>query len=203
MDGTPNKAEFAAFHALFIDADAQDATQLRSLFVKRVTDESPALQYARQVLAATVGKPALHLDLMQRLIRVATADAALNAAEIELLRAVADILMIERATFRRMVAKTLVPVGASPYDIIGVSPRVTDQELRDQYMARVQMLHPDRYHAAGASNETIAMLSDQLAAVNAAYSAVQTLRAKKSTRSEGAPGWLSRLNAKGARVSST
>lgn len=199
VDGVPNKAEYAAFHTLFVERDTVQATQLRSLFVKRVTDDSPALQYARQIAGMTEGEHTLHLDIFQRLIQVATADAALNAAELELLRAVADILRIDRETFRHMIAKTLVPVGASPYDVLGVSPRVDDQELRDHYMARVQMLHPDRYHAAGASAETIAMLSDQLAAVNAAYRAVQMLRAKKSQRAAGS-SWWGRKNAKGARV---
>ncbi len=203
VDGVPNKAEYAAFHALFVAQGEGDAAQLRSLFVKRVTDTSPALQYARQIAAATVGDVALHRDLLQRLIQVAAADAALNAAELELLRAVADIFAISRETFRSLIAKTLVPVGASPYDILGLSPQVSDQELRDQYMARVQMLHPDRYHAAGASAETIAMLTDQLASVNAAYRAVQVLRAKKSSRSTGSSAWWSRRNAKGAKVSST
>ncbi len=198
VDGTPNKAEYAAFHSLFVESESAQAAQLRSLFVKRVTDTSPALQYARQIFDMTKGEPALHLDLFSRLVQVATADAALNAAELELLRAVADIFTIDRETFRHMIAKTLVPVGASPYDVLGVSARASDQELRDQYMARVQMLHPDRYHAAGASAETIAMLSDQLAAVNAAYRAVQNLRAKKSQRSEGS--FWKRKNAKGARV---
>lgn len=200
VDGTPTKAEYAAFHALFVAPAGGDAAQLRSLFVKRITDSSPALQYARQIAAASGNDIELYRDLLQRLILVASADAALNAAEIELLRAVADIFGLERETFRSMVAKTLVPIGASPYDILGLSPQVSDQELRDQYMARVQMLHPDRYHAAGASAETIAMLTDQLAAVNAAYKAVQGLRARKTMRSAGSSAWWSRRNAKGAKV---
>ncbi len=201
VDGTPNKAEFAAFHALFAETEHADAAQLRSLFVKRVTDTSPALQYARQIARMTTGQPELHLELFQCLLHIATADAALNAAELELLRAVADIFGLTRECFREMIAKTLVPVGASPYDMLGVSSRVSDQELRDHYMARVQMLHPDRYHAAGASAETIAVLSDQLAAVNAAYRATQQLRAKKSPRATtGTAGWWGRINTKGANV---
>ncbi len=201
VDGTPNKAEFAAFHTLFVESDQADAAQVRSLFVKRVTDNSTALQYARQIASMTAGQPALHRELFQRLLHIATADAALNAAELELLRAVADIFGIARERFREMIAKTLVPAGASPYDVLGVSSRVSDQELRDHYMARVQMLHPDRYHAAGASAETIAVLSDQLAAVNAAYRAAQQLRAKKSPRTTtGTAGWWGRINTKGATL---
>ncbi len=198
VDGTPNTSEYAAFHALFVGKDVARANLLRSLFIKRVTDTSSALQYAREIAAVTHGDSATRAQIFDRLLSIATADAAINAAEIELLRAVADIFGMTRETFRARIATTLVPVGASPYDVLGVSPRVSDQELRDHYMARVQMLHPDRYHAAGASAETIAMLSDQLAAVNAAYRAAQTMRAKKAQRV--ANRWWNRTDTKGVRL---
>ena len=203
VDGAPNKAEYAAFHALFVDGNSQDSAQVRSVFMKRVQDASPALQYARQIVSMTVGKASLHLDVIQRLLQVATADGALNAAELELLRAVAAIFGIDRAAFRELIGRTMAPASASPYEILGISARATDAELREHYMARVQKLHPDRYQAAGASAETITMLSDQLASVNAAYQAVQKLRAKKSPRAAGESGWWGRINTKGAKVSST
>jgi len=200
VDGAPNKAEYAAFHALFDEGDANDIAKNRSLFIQRITDNSSALQYARQIAGMSVGNSALHLELMHRLLRIATADSGLNAAEIELLRAVADIFGIARETFRDLIAKSMVRAGASPYEILGISSRVSDAELREHYMARVQMLHPDRYHAAGASAETVAMLSSQLASINAAYKTVTAQRAKKSPRTDSQPGWWSRMNAKGARM---
>ena len=202
VDGTPNKAEYAAFAVLFSDGVMPEST-LRSLFVKHVTDNSSALQYAREIAASTRGETDMHRELLSRLVRIASADAALNAAEIEMLRAVAAIFAINPSEFRTMIAQAMVPAGASPYEILGISARVNDIELRDHYMARVQMLHPDRYHAAGASKETITMLSDQLAAVNAAYQAVQKLRAKKSSRATSQSRWWQRRNAKGATVVST
>jgi DnaJ like chaperone protein len=174
---------------------------LRSLFVKRVTDTSPALQYAREIARMTVGQTALHQDLLTRLLRIATADAALNAAELELLRAIADALGVAKETFRALVTQVMAPLGASPYTILGINAGVTDAELRTHYMSQVQKLHPDRYQAAGASAETVAMLSDQLAAVNAAYQTVQKLRAKKSPLlSHGA--WWGRRNTKGVKADS-
>jgi DnaJ like chaperone protein len=202
VDGVPNKAEYAAFNALFVENE-QQAAPMRNVFLKQINDTSSALQYARQIAGCTPGDKALHLDLLTRLLRIATADTALNAAEFEMLRAIATILKVDRERFRTLVAQAVVPPSASPYEILGISPRASDQQLRDHYMARVQMLHPDRYQAAGASAETIAMLSDQLAAVNAAYQTVQKTRAKKSSRTDAPSRWWSRLNAKGAKVSST
>jgi DnaJ like chaperone protein len=179
VDGTANQAEFHAFIALFCGNDVAEAARRRTLFVKHLYDRSTILQYARQIAAATKGDSALHRELLQRLLQVASADAMLNAAEIELLRAVSDVLGLERETFRELVGRHLVP-ATSPYAVLGVSAHATDDEIRTRYMAKVQQLHPDRYQAAGASDETVSLLSDQLAALNSAYQMVRTRRAAKT-----------------------
>lgn len=178
VDGAVSKAEYHAFEALFIDART-DGTRMRSQFVKHLEDRSTALQFARQVTTMTGGDLAIRRALLQRLISVATADAALNAAEMELLRVIADAFGIEREDFRLLIAAHRVPT-TSPYDVLGVSSHISDEDLRTRYMAQVQKLHPDRYLAAGASADTVAMLSDQLATLNAAYKQVRALRAKKN-----------------------
>lgn len=67
----------------------------------------------------------------------------------------------------------------SPYAVLGVSPKADHETVRSAYMAKVQALHPDRFRTIGATEETLAMLSDHLAAVNAAYRAI-VARHKKS-----------------------
>ena len=192
VDGAVSKAEYHAFEALFIDA-RDDANKLRSQFVKHLEDRSSAVQFARQVTIMTGNDIAIRRALLGRLFSVATADATLNAAEMEYLRAVADAFGIERDDFRRMAAAHLVP-ATSPYEVLGVSPTMSDDQLRARYMAKVQMLHPDRYQAAGASADTVALLSDQLAALNAAYQQVRAQRAKKNAPIFG------RRNMKGAKA---
>jgi DnaJ like chaperone protein len=177
VDGQVTKAEYYAFQALFLGGASQ-ADRLRSQFVKHLEDRSTALQFARQILSMTQGNAALHRDLLQRLLSIATADAALNAAEMEMLRAIADVFGVSREEFKSMVAMHMVP-AKSPYAVLGVTSSITDEELRARYMAQVQKMHPDRYLAAGASPETVSLLSDQLAALNAAYQQIRASRAKK------------------------
>lgn len=196
VDGAVNAAELTAFTRLFVGDKLEDAGRLKSLFVKHLSDDSSTLQYARHVLNATYGRAGLHLELIERLL-LAIADGKLNAAECEWLRAVAAVLHIDGDHFKSLLSRHVVKEG-SPYEVLGVTPSVSDDELRAHYMVQVQKLHPDRYQAAGATPATIAMLSDQLAAINAAYDSVCRQRAKKYTRAFTSAGV--RRNNKGVKA---
>ena len=182
VDGTPQPSEYRAFHGLFVAEDGTDEQKLRSLFVKHAGTGAPGLQYARQITAITTGQEGLRQEIFARLVRIATADGALNAAEMEWLRAVGAAFDLGTDWVRAQIAHCFTHTGSSPYAVLGVRASVDDAALRRAYMARVQALHPDRFQAAGASAETIALLSGQLAAVNAAYEAACKTRSKKSTR---------------------
>jgi DnaJ like chaperone protein len=191
VDGVPSHAEYAAFSALFIGDDLANEGRLKSLFIKHVSDDSSAFQYARQLLAATPGDSQLHEELIERLIRLALSDGPLNAIEMELIRAVAAVFAIQGVQLKAILAKWNAATG-SAYDVLGVARSASDADVRAQYMAQVQKFHPDRYQAVGASHETVSMLSERLAAINAAYDEITTQRAKRS-------GFALRTNNKGAR----
>ncbi len=203
IDGVTNKAEYAVVQSLFMAGSVIDAAQSRSWFVARANDDSSALQYARQVLAMTRDQDRLHAELLGRLLSVATADGPLNAAELELLRAISQIFGFTKEAFRQLIAGAATALAhASPYAVLGITPRTSDKELREHYMARVQALHPDRYQAVGASEQTIAILSDQLAHINAAYQQITRERAKKTPKARGMNGWFGTKYSKGASTSS-
>lgn len=178
-DGKPSTAEYTAFRSLFPLSEGGNA-KLRSLFIKSMNDRAPALQYARRIVTLYPGADRLYREVLDRLLKVATADAALNAAEHELLRAVAQLFDVPMEEWRQMVAGYIRPTHANAYAILGANKRMSDTELRNRYMAQVRLLHPDRYQAAGASDDTIAMLSDKLATINAAYESIMRAREAKA-----------------------
>lgn len=178
VDGMPNHAEMMAFQSLFVADGAADEAKLSTMFAKHVREQSPSLQYARQIAAMTSAPSGLRREIFVRLVRIATADGMLNAAEIEWLRAVGKVMELPAEDTRALIEQCFTH-SRSPYAVIGVASNVSDDALRAAYMAKVYALHPDRYQAAGASAETIAMLSNQLACVNAAYKAALDAREKK------------------------
>jgi len=173
-DGATQPSEYLAFETLFPFA-TQNAQKQRSLFVKHVSDTSGALQYARQIRSMETDS-ALREEILRRLLQLANCDAPINAAELEMLGAVAAVWGINREAFRKEVNRFLLTDATSPYDVLRVSRRASNEEIRARYMEQVRFLHPDQYHAVGASKETIAILGDRLAAVNAAFEAIARVR---------------------------
>jgi DnaJ like chaperone protein len=173
-DGAATPSEYAVFETVFPFA-GQDALKQRSLFVKHMNDRTSALQYARQIRGMQADS-ATRSEILRRLMQLANADAPMNAAELELLGAIAAIWGISREDFRTEVSKFLMIGATSPYDVLRVSRRASNEEIRARYMEQVRFLHPDQYHAVGASKETIAILGYRLAAVNAAFEAIAKQR---------------------------
>ena len=198
VDSAPNTAEFQAFSALFADADRVSTPRLRSLFMKMVGDASSALQFARQLLAMTQGDHALHAEIIEKLLVIALADGALNALETNLLRSIAVVFGISGDTFSAIISRH--PAQQSPYDVLGIAVDATADEVRERYLSRVQSLHPDRFQAAGASSDIVAQLSDQLAAVNAAYDEIKRLQTEKPSAQAQVNSWWRGKNTKGANA---
>ena len=198
VDSAPNTAEFQAFSSLFADADRVSTPRLRSLFMKMVGDASSPLQFARQLMSMTSDDSELHAEIIKKLLVIALADGALNALETNLLRSIAAVFGVSADAFSALVSRH--PAQQSPHDVLGLAVDATADAVRERYLARVQSLHPDRFQAAGASPDIIAQLSDQLAAVNAAYDEIKRLQTEKSgAQAQVNSGWWSR-NTKGANA---
>ena len=174
VDGAASQSELAAFNALFPVAASQ-AARVQHLFQKQLQDRSPALQYARQLRALGTDR-SQRMALLEQLIQLANCDAPLNVAELEMIRDIAKSWGIDADALRTLVARVLKSKSTSPYTVLGVSRRASDAVVRARYMEQVRFLHPDQFAASGASEETVAILSERLADVNAAYNQITRMR---------------------------
>ena len=61
----------------------------------------------------------------------------------------------------------------SPYDVLGVSPDASDEEVKHAYRDKVKHLHPDTLRSKGLPEEVIATVNEQMTRINAAWEMVK------------------------------
>ena len=66
-----------------------------------------------------------------------------------------------------------------PYQILGVDPKASDDEVRNTYHRRVQNYHPDVIQGAGLPREFVDLANMQMARINDAFERIQTLRGEQ------------------------
>lgn len=64
------------------------------------------------------------------------------------------------------------PRQLAPHEVLGVEPNATRSEIRRAYRKLVREYHPDQ--VAGMAEELRALAERRMAAINAAYAAMQT-----------------------------
>ena len=91
------------------------------------------------------------------------------------------ITIIRKSTIRRVTPMnqiTLPEVGADPYEIFGVAPSASDEEIKSVYHRKVQECHPDKLIAMGMPADFVQLANEKLARINDAYDRIQEGRAK-------------------------
>ena len=103
------------------------------------------------------------------------ADGAIHEREHAYLRDVATIFAIDDAGFARIEARHLRRRD-DPYLVLGASREMSDSELKQLHRRLVLENHPDREIARGLPEEAVCIATRRLAAINAAWDAIEKER---------------------------
>lgn len=173
-DGVVTRDEIEAFRRVFQVAESDRANVAR-LFNLAKADVAGFDSYARQVARLFEDNPEMLRDVLDGLFFIAAADGVLHPAENVYLGQVADIFGVKDLEFRTIRAR-FVQGEQSPYDVLGVSPDISDADLRRAYHKLVAECHPDRMIARGVPEEFLNIATRKLAALNRAYEDIEHAR---------------------------
>ncbi len=176
-DGVVTNAEVDAFRTIF-DFPPEEAKNVARLYNLARQDvagyEAYAEKIARMCSSGERDCPILQ-DVIDGLFHIAKADGMLHTKELDFLARIAEIFGIDEEKFERIANRHLRPDG-DPYGILGVSPADDFATIRKRYRALAAEHHPDRLHARGVPAEFHAVAHHRMAALNAAYTAIEKER---------------------------
>lgn len=169
-DGAVTVDEVEAFRRL-VDVAPEDEADVRRVFDLAKQDIAGFEEYARQIGRFFTDRTDLRRDVLEALCVVAAADGVLHEKEDRFLTIVASHLKLGDSELEHI--RSLFLVGStSPYQVLGLAPSATDQELKTAYRRLVIAHHPDRMRGDGLPEEMIGLADKKLAAINSAYDAL-------------------------------
>ena len=169
-DGVAVKVECQTFERFF-EPSPEEVPRIRRLYELASQDTAGFELYAESVARMLKDDYDLKVNVLECLLMIACADGIMHPAEEAFLRTVGEAFGISCDEFRKIKAPFLREID-NPYDVLGVAPSASAQEVRTRYIDLVQRFHPDRLIARGAQAALIKAATVKLAAINAAYEAI-------------------------------
>lgn len=174
-DGEVTQDEVETFRTLF-KVSPHETKNVTRVYDMAKQDTAGYEAYARQVARLFAGSRAVLEELLDALFYIARADGTVHAGELAFLRRVAEIFGLSEAEFESLAARHVGPDRASPYTVLGVTPDISDEELKATWRRLVRETHPDKLMAEGMPREFLAVAHERLAAINAAYERIKAQR---------------------------
>ncbi|GAB4124730.1 MAG: DnaJ family molecular chaperone [Rhodothalassiaceae bacterium] len=174
-DGEVTQDEVETFRTLF-KVPPHETKNVTRVYDMAKQDTAGYETYARQIARLFTGSRAVLEELLDALFHIARADGTVHPGEMAFLRRVAEIFGLSEAEFESLAARHVGPDRASPYTVLGVTPDISDEELKATWRRLVRETHPDKLMAEGMPREFLAVAHDRLAAINAAYERIKAQR---------------------------
>lgn len=173
-DGVVTQDEISAFREVFHVAP-EDMRNVARVFNMAKQDVAGYEAYAIQLKDLFQDDPAVLEDVLDGLFHIAKADGIVHEAEAGYLESVAMYFGFSEADYGRIRARH-VEDKSDPYVVLGVDRSMSTDTIKAQYRKLVAENHPDRLMARGVPEEFIAIATEKVAAINAAYDQIEKER---------------------------
>ena len=174
-DGIVTKDEIGAFKEVF-HIPQEEMQNVGRLFNQARRDAHGFEPYAKQIGRLFRHNPAVLEELIQGLFHIARADRRITQEELDYLAKVAAIFGFDEDDWARIRASNMGPDASDPYEILGVSHKASDQEIKAAHRRLVVENHPDKLVAEGLPQEFVDLANEKLATINAAHDRIRELR---------------------------
>ncbi len=149
-------------------------------FALKVFEESLHSNYTVQQLAQhffslTPGQAAFHLNFIDLLIHVATADGTVHPNEEKLIGIVARCLSVDGAEVTRLFRshRTSYP---NHYQVLGCDSSSSNEEIRSAYRRMAAAYHPDKIIGKELPEEFVELANRRFREIQEAYNAIKEER---------------------------
>lgn len=173
-DGVVTQREIDAFRRIFAIPPDEIRNVFR-LYDLAAQDTAGFEAYAARMAAlceAESDEQSLLVDVLDGLFQIAGADGVVHEREHRFLQRVGEIFGLSERVFAQIEARHLQPSENSAYAILGVRPDDPPETIRRSYLRLVRENHPDRLVARGVPEEFLAIATERMKAINAAFATV-------------------------------
>jgi DnaJ like chaperone protein len=174
-DGQVTRDEVMAFREVFHIA-AEDEAGAAKVFNLARQDVAGFEEYATRIRAIFDGHPQTLNDLMEGLFHIAMADGFYHPNEDAFLERVSDIFELTELEFRALKARFVPDADPDPFAILGVTPEMSLDEMRQVWRKMVREYHPDAMVARGVPEEAIRLAERRMIDINRAWDEIRALR---------------------------
>lgn len=171
-DGQVTKDEVVAFREVFVIPAEEEANAARVFNLAR-QDVAGYDVYARRIKAMYGDDVNPLRDLLEGLFHIALADGIYHPKEDDFLHEVAEIFGFDERRFRSIRAQFVDEAERDPYDVLGVDPTASKDEIRAAWRQLVRDTHPDQMMARGVPKEAVKLAERRMVAINRAWEEIQ------------------------------
>ena len=179
-DGQVSENEIRVFKKI-IDIPANENHKVSKIFNKAKTAVSGWENYARQICRLTKDDLDLKESVLESLFKIALADGPCGKDELELLHNIAKAINLPEGNFE-VIRQSFEPKTATNsnvadfYEVLGIFCNASDKEIKARWKELINIYHPDRAQANGASIEEVERTTLKMAEINNAYQNIMKSR---------------------------
>ena len=170
-DGVITKDEVKAFKDAFRVSDGE-MKHVARVFNLAKEDVTGYEDFAEDLVMVFKGNRKLLEDVLEGLFHIAKADQTLHPQEERFLRNVAKRFGLTDTEFNHIKARYVVATERNPYDVLGVNPSVSNDELKSHYRKLIADNNPDKLLGRGVPKEFVTIANKRVAAIDEAYDAI-------------------------------